>query len=409
MSTIAERVADRLTKARASTLRFVGDLDDRDLCAQPDPDFSPIGWHLGHVGYTEAHWFLSHLGGDASLVAPFTRTWAQGGCEKDERKSQPPRDAIFTYLKNVRARVLELLPALDWQGDDPLLRDGFIGWMLEAHEHQHRETMAIVRQLTLERTQSIAPPPPPCLEDARTAEWIDFPGGLVPIGSDERLAYDNERAMHEVALEPFSIRTTAATVGEWESFRAADGYSRRDLWSAEGWAWREKNDVRWPRGLTSNDEGRLSRPRLNGVLTPLERLEPMLGISFYEAEAFARFCEARLPTEAEWEHAARSMHTSSPRLALATAGPEPVSSPDFIGNVWEWTSTLFAPYPHFVAFPYRGYSEPYFDGIHRVMRGGSFATDPCIARPTFRNWYQPWMRQLFVGVRCTRSHDRWHP
>lgn len=396
-------LAARLEAAREATLALVGELDDDALCAWPDPDYSPIGWHLGHVAFTEARWILARFGGDHRLATTeHARRWAQDGCAKRDRVHQPPREALFGYLAEVRARVLELLPSLDLEGPDPLLADGFVGWLIEAHEHQHRETMAMVRQLELERTLGAAPPTAVSgapIDDA----LIELDGGVVRLGTDERLAYDNERPSFEIALEPFAIDRAPVTVAAWKAFVADAGYARAELWGAEGWTWRAANDVRWPRGWCSDADGRLARPRLDGGLAPLSDAEPVVGVSCHEAEAFARWRGARLPTEAEWEAAARRVPTASPSLALGEPGPRGVEAPDLIGNVWEWTSSAFAPYAGFRAFPYRGYSEPYFDGAHRVMRGGSFATHPRIARPSFRNWYPPAARAPFVGLRCARS------
>ncbi len=379
-------IAERLTAAREATLACVADLDDAALRAQPDPSFSPIGWHLGHVAFTEALWILRRCGGDDTLVAPYARAWAQDGCPKSERAHQPPRQELLGYMQAVRSRVLVHLPRLAIHGDDPLTRDGFVGWLVEAHEHQHRETMAIVRQLELERQLAIAEPPPPSLFGSGSP-MIGFEAACVERGTSERLRYDNERPAHEVEVAAFELDAAPATVGAWERFRADGGYARPELWTDEGWAWRASQSVHWPRGLTADRDGRLARPRVDGALAPVRADEPVLGVSFYEAEAFARWRGARLPTEAEWERAARA---DDPRVE------------QLFGAVWQWTSTPFAPYPGFEAFPYRGYSEPYFDGVHRVLRGGSTVTDPRIATSTFRNWYQPWVRAIFAGVRCAR-------
>jgi len=394
----ADVIAERLEAGRARTLERIEGLDDDALRAWPDAGFSPIGWHLGHVAFTEAQWILGRCAGRDDLHAPYRRAWAQDGCAKDARRAQPPRAELLAYMARVREAVLAALPTLDLGRDDPLLRDGFVGWFVEAHEHQHRETIAIVRQLALEA--GAAPPPPPSLEAAPIFRRFD--GGLTPMGTDARLAYDNERDAHAVEVAPFAL-STLATVGQWDAFRAGGGYTDRRLWSDEGWAWRAREGVTHPRGWTTDADGALARWRLGGALRPLPPDEPVVGVSFYEAEAFARFFDARLPTEAEWEHAAQGDPGAA--LGLDADGPRPESDGELRGHAWVWTSTPFTPYPGFTPFPYRGYSEPYFDGVHRVLRGGSFASHPAVARVSFRNWYQPWVRQIFGGVRLARESE----
>ena len=370
-------VITMLEEARALTLAFVSALDDEALSAQPDPAFSPIGWHLGHVAFTEALWILQRCGKESELVTPHARAWAQNGTPKDQRSRQPPKAELLAYMAAVRARVIERLPSLE--GDDPLLAEGFVGWMIASHEHQHRETMSIVRQLAVEDAIGMVPPPR-AEGSVLSAARVELLGGAVTIGTGARLAYDNEKPAHEVQLEAFAIDRRPATVADWDAFRADDGYARPELWSDEGWAWRERERIAWPRGWTADEEGRLAKVRLDGTLAPLAASEPVTGVSAHEAEAFARWRGARLPSELEWEHAAHAL--------------------EGIGSGWEWTASAFGPYPGFRAFPYRRYSEPYFDGAHRVLRGGSPFTHPSIARRTFRNWYEPGTRQLCAGVRC---------
>lgn len=390
-----DEVAARLTACREQTLRLIESLGDAELTAWPDESFSPIGWHLAHVAFTEAQWILGRCAGRGELWEPHVRSWSQDGCPKSERVRQPEKEALLRYVTRVREEVLEVLPTLDFCGEDPLLARGFVGWFVEAHEHQHRETMALVRQAALELAHP-EPPPPPCALGA--LRFAAQPGGTSLMGTDAPFAYDNERCEHEVRLDPFSL-STLATVADWDAFRAEGGYRRPELWSARGWGWREASGARWPRGWTRLD-GLLARVRLDGVLHPLGPDEPVTGVSFHEAEAFARFHDARLPTEAEWELAARS--SGGGCLGLVESGPLPERDDELRGNLWVWTSTAFSPYPGFRAFPYAGYSEPYFDGAHRVLRGGSFATDPSIARVTFRNWFLPSIRQIFAGVRLAR-------
>lgn len=394
-----------LDSGRAKTLRLIEGLGDDCLCAQPHAGFSPIGWHLGHVAFTEAQWVFGRLDGEERFWKENYRRWAQDGCDKKERRRQPTRSELLDTLAEVRGETRARLAAVDPRDSEPLVKDGYLLWFLAAHEHQHRETIALVLQLLRQEGRPPAPPAAPSI-DAQE-DWIPFAGGPVTLGTDARLAYDNERARHERSIAPFELAATPVTVGDWEAFRAADGYGHRELWSADGWAWRVRSDARAPSGWTELD-GRLARPRLSGELAPLGHDEPVVGISAHEADAYAAWRGARLPTEAEWAYAAAETFSEASCVALTSDGPRPCrpavgGAQDLLGNVWEWTSSPFAPFPDFSPFPYRGYSAPYFDGVHRVLRGGSFATDPHIARPGFRNWYQPWVRQVFAGVRLARD------
>ncbi|MGF1466903.1 MAG: SUMF1/EgtB/PvdO family nonheme iron enzyme [Sandaracinaceae bacterium] len=434
-------LAAALRRGRAATLALVDDLDDGLLCAQPHPGFSPIGWHLGHVAFTEAQWVLGRLGGDDRLWKANYRRWAQDGCAKAERRAQPPRRRLLAYLAEVRDAVEGALAGLAPGGDEALLRDGFVLWFLAAHEHQHRETIAIVRQLIAE--DALDPTPPVPAPGPVEERWTTFDRATTAMGTDDRLAYDNERSCHDAATGPFLLGRAPVTAGAWDAFRADGGYARPELWTDAGWAWRERCGVEAPRGWVGDADGRRARVGLRGERYPVANDEPVMGVSAHEADAYARWRGARLPTEAEWERAARShvaaaqpvvaapaasagpaglvprvraqppavrarppSHVPPPALDLATDRPRPSPAGDLVdllGIVWEWTATPFHPYPGFSPFPYRGYSAPYFDGAHRVLRGGCFATSATIARATFRNWYAPGVREVFAGVRLARD------
>jgi iron(II)-dependent oxidoreductase len=237
--------------------------------------------------------------------------------------------------------------------------------------------------------------------------------GCERIGTEARLAYDNERPAIDVDVAPFAIDTRTVSAGEWLAFVADDGYRREALWTREGWAWRVRAGVERPSSWSvpserrvSRDEGRrlgVSRSHEEPYLVatpagwrPFDPDAPVFGISAHEADAYARWRGARLPTEAEWELAA-SLGVLEERAddPASTAGPLSALA---IDRVWEWSADTFLPRPGFVAFPYRGYSEPWF-GDHRVMKGGSFVTDEAIATRTFRNFYVPEIRVCFSGLR----------
>lgn len=388
--------------SRERTLAFVEALPDAVLRAWPDPDFSPLCWHLGHIAYTEALWLHGEAHGDASFVEGYRRRFDQRGCPKAERSDGYDRGALFAYLRAVRARSRQLLAAPE--AGQGLLQDGYLLWFLACHEDQHRETMAYV--LGMERARETPEVRwAPALKDDGPAPRVRLPGGTVQLGHDRRRAYDNERPASTAELAPFALDAHPVTAAAWERFMAAGGYGREALWDAEGWRWRQAKHVSAPRGWRRAGPGVL-RARLEGWHA-VDGREPVCGVSWWEARAFARYAGGRLPSEAEWEHAA--LQEGEGRVwDLTHGGPLPVDArrsdsktalTDLLGNVWEWTGDAFAPRPGFEAFPYAGYSAPYFDGKHRVLRGGSFATSPRIARPRFRNWYTPDTRQVFAGLR----------
>jgi len=205
------------------------------------------------------------------------------------------------------------------------------------------------------------------------------------LGADEDAvwAYDNERPRHEVRLPAFRIDRALVSNSDWQDFIAAGGYRDRALWTDQGWQWRTAEQAEapmfWERG-----GDRWLRRRFDRV-EPVPASEPVQHLSWYEADAYARWAGKRLPSEAEWEKAARAAGDELEHLQ---------------GAVWQWTSSCFDGYPGFRAFPYPEYSEVFFGGEYRVLRGGSWVTDPVVARTSFRNWDYPRRRQIFSGVRC---------
>jgi ergothioneine biosynthesis protein EgtB len=236
----------------------------------------------------------------------------------------------------------------------------------------------------------------------------------------DRAAVDNERPRHRVELGDYWIDRYPVTNGQYRQFIQADGYENSQWWTEAGWHWRLQHKITQP--LYWSADGAWDQ-------------HPVCGVSWYEAAAYARFCGKRLPTEAEWEKAAswnpataRSQlypwgdpaltDTNCDRAKYANhfhqvgwttpvnaygANQSPLGCRDMLGNVWEWTDSWFQGYDGFQPYPYVGYSQVFFDGQHRVLRGGSWATRPWALRNSFRNWYYPTMRQLFAGFRCATS------
>jgi gamma-glutamyl hercynylcysteine S-oxide synthase len=366
-------VVAALERAREATLRLVEPLDDELLLAQVSPLMSPLVWDLAHIGWFEELWLVRRLGGEAQGER-FDDVYDAFRHARSERSGLPiltPREAR-AYLERVRRDTLQVLEDVSLDDSDPLLGDAYVYGLVAQHELQHQETMLQTIQLS-----GVEYPAPP-LEDMQVAADVLMPGGPFMLGTDdEPWAYDNERPAHVVELPAFSLERHPVMNERVAEFVEDGGYRTRRFWSEAGWSWLQEEQVEAPLYWQRAPEGWLRRRF--GRSEPVPPAEPVQHVSFYEAEAVAAWAGKRLPTEAEWEKAANEIERTP--------------------WVWEWTSSAFTGYPGFKAFPYPEYSEVFFGDEHRVLRGGSWATDPLVARVTFRNWDFPQRRQLFSGVR----------
>ena len=366
-------VVAALERAREATLRLVEPLDDELLLAQVSPLMSPLVWDLAHIGWFEELWLVRRLGGEAQGER-FDDVYDAFRHARSERSGLPiltPREAR-AYLERVRRDTLQVLEDVSLDDSDSLLRDAYVYGLVAQHELQHQDTMLQTIQLS-----GVEYPAPP-LEDMQVAADVLMPGGPFMLGTDdEPWAYDNERPAHVVELPAFSLERHPVMNERVAEFVEEGGYRTRRFWSEAGWSWLQEEQVEAPLYWQRAPEGWLRRRF--GRSEPVPPAEPVQHVSFYEAEAVAAWAGKRLPTEAEWEKAANEIERTP--------------------WVWEWTSSAFTGYPGFKAFPYPEYSEVFFGDEHRVLRGGSWATDPLVARVTFRNWDFPQRRQLFSGVR----------
>ncbi|MBW4526961.1 MAG: SUMF1/EgtB/PvdO family nonheme iron enzyme [Phormidium tanganyikae FI6-MK23] len=372
---LRDALADSMQQCRAKTLELVRSLDYESFCTQAHPDFSPIGWHLGHIAYTEALWILQRCASYPPLLPEYHRLFAQDGLPKSDRVKLPEIETVIEYLEIVRSKVFDYLAIAPVDQQERLWK-----WLLQ-HECQHAETMSIVLAM-LELPTPVMNSG--SLLNSPESEMILIPAGSFIQGSNEIEAQDNERPQHEVFLESYSIDRYPVTREEYQSFIEAGGYQNPQWWTPEGWKWLEQTAIEHPLHWFSKspilgDLGGRSRSKQSD----LPDRSPIYGVSWYEADAYARFVGKRLPTEAEWEKAALVQN--------------------MLGEVWQWTSTWFDGYPNFESYPYPGYSQTYFDRAHRVLKGGSWTTFPWAMRNSFRNWYYPHVREIFSGFRCVYS------
>ena len=419
----------KLAEARARTLLLVQPLSDAELRLQHDPLMSPIIWDLGHIAHFEELWLTRNLDGPVEFVEmpglfnPFEHPRSERGSLR-----LPTFAECREVMRDIRARVLKRLEETEPDEANPLLRQGYVYRMVLQHEYQHNETM--LQTLQLKQGSPYTPAERAAARTARTPipqDMLRFPGGAVELGTDDRsAAYDNERPRHRIELAPFWIDRAPVTNAEFTEFIEAGGYSTRAYWSDAGWSWAKTSGARSPMHWTRTGDGWHSRSMdRSGAIQPDH---PVCHVSYYEAEAYARYAGKRLPTEFEWEAAATWSPSGSPlsypwgedpptsdlaNLDQLSFGTQPVGSYPrnvsplgcygMIGDVWEWTSSDFLGYPGFQSFPYREYSEVFFGSDYKVLRGGSWATRPGAIRSTFRNWDYPIRRQIFSGFRCARD------
>lgn len=418
--TSVEVLATELTRARERTLALV-DFDDAELHRQYDPLMSPLVWDLAHIGQQEEFWLLRDGNPDTpGILTPeidsLYDAFVHSRASRVDLPLLPPADAR-TYCRTVRDRALDVL---DRTIDDAAL---FRFGLVVSHENQHDETM--LQALNLRA----GPPllgagtalPPGRAGVAGTSVLI--PGGPFTLGvnaSEEPYSLDNERPGHVVHVEPFRIARVPVTNAQWREFIDDGGYRTARWWSQRGWAHRQQAGLIAP--AFWNTDG--SRTRF-GHREPIPGDEPVQHITYFEAEAFAAWSGARLPTEVEWEKACAwdpvaggrrrfPWGDAQPTPELANLGgdalrPAPVGAypagasaygvEQMLGDVWEWTTSPLRPWPGFTPMIYDQYTAPFFDGDYRILRGGSWAVAAGILRPSFRNWDHPIRRQIFSGVR----------
>jgi iron(II)-dependent oxidoreductase len=427
---LREKIAAQLLAARDRTTLLTTTVDEADLVRQHSPLMSPLVWDLAHIANQEELWLLRAVDGRAAMhpeIDPLYDAFEHPRAQRPALPLLAPKEAR-DYGHEVRGRVLDVLERVQFN-ETRLTTDAFAFGMVAQHEVQHDETMLATHQLRAGAPALTAPLPPVAPPDAASlpAEVL-VPAGPFTMGtSAEPWALDNERPAHEVHVPAFYLDTTPVTNAEYTEFISAGGYDDPRWWTADGWEHRQRAGLVAPL-FWERDAGDWCRTSF-GVKAPVVPDEPVMHVCWHEADAYARWAGRRLPTEAEWEKAARfdpasgrsrryPWGDSDPVPTLANLGqrylrPAPAGSyPDgaapcgarqLIGDVWEWTSSDFLPYPGFEAWPYKEYSEVFFGPEYKVLRGGAFGVSAVACRGTFRNWDYPVRRQIFAGFRTARS------
>lgn len=421
----AELVA-QLREVRHRIRRLTEDLSSSELLGPRLDIVNPVLWEIGHVGWFHEYWTLRHAHGRAPLIERGDRLWDSSNVAHATRwqLDLPDRAGTFGYMADVLARQEDLLGGT--------IDDGarYFYELAIRHEDMHAEALTYSRQ-------TLAYAPPQELGDAtRPAAGalpgdVAVPGGTWRLGSTaaDGFVFDNEKWAHETALAPFRIARAPVTNAEFAAFVDAGGYGVREFWSDAGWDWRQRRNAERPAYWQPKRDGVWSVRRYRAV-EELAPHQPVVFVSWFEAEAWCRWAGRRLPSEAEWETAAIGMPApdrtrladarrrwpwgdAPPRparanldyafdgpvdVAACAAGDSAFGCRQMIGNVWEWTASDFLPFAGFQADPYKDYSQPWF-GTRKVLRGGCWATSARIARPAYRNFFTPDRSDVIAGFR----------
>jgi iron(II)-dependent oxidoreductase len=384
---------------------------------------NPPRWEIGHVGWFQEYWCLRRTAPgryaaerSASILPNADGLYNSALVAHDSRWSLPLPgfDATLRYRDQVLERLLDRL------GDRCSEDDGYFSQLAVRHEDMHAEAFHYTRQTLAYEAPALALRPHPPGE--RLSGDAAIPGGTLRLGAtqDEAFLFDNEKWSHPVVVHPFRMARTAVSNAQFAAFADADGYTRREFWSEEGWRWLQRSGRRAPLYWRHAPAGWQVR-RFDRWLGPPAD-EPVIHVNWHEADAYCRYAGRRLPSEAEWEFAAswdprkgskrryawgddpwRPELANLESATLASVhdyplGDSPWGVRQMTGNVWQWTSSAFLPYPGFVRDPYKEYSEPWF-GNHMVLRGGCYSTSQRIARTFYRNFYSADRADVFAGFR----------
>lgn len=433
---VRHQLLERVSDARRRSDALFNIVRSDSIYERPIPERHRIIFYVGHLEAFDWNLLHENVLGLKSFHPEFDRLFAfgidpvGGGLPSDRPSDWPSLELVRDYVSRIRAALDEKL------ADGSLesyarTRDGFpLDRLLNVaieHRLMHVETLAyMLHQLPLNQKNSPGKSLPPQVASPVSAPMMQIPAGQATLGlarAGETFGWDNEYEIHAVQVPAFAIDRYEVTNREYLDFMAAGGYENRAFWSDESWNWKAEHAVSHPVFWNKAGDGWLYRTMFEEI--PLPPDWPVY-VSHAEAVAYARWAGKALPSEAQWHRAAYGTDDGREQLypwgkeaPLSSFGnfdfshwdPTPVNSfprgqsffgvHDMLGNGWEWTSTVFAPFPGFEPFPfYRGYSADFFDGKHFVMKGGSPRTAACMLRPTFRNWFQAHYQYVYAGFRC---------
>ncbi len=435
---VEQSLRERISEAR----RLSDDLFDivrpDAIFDRPIPERHRIIFYVGHLEAFDWNLLHENVFGLKSFHPEFDRLFAfgidpvGGGLPSDQPSDWPSREMVRDYVRSIRSALDEKISAANLESAD-LMRDGFpLDTLLNVaieHRLMHVETLAYMfHQLPFDRKI-----PQPYLQDVSSAsvsnEMMKVPAGSATLGLSRDsgiFGWDNEFSSHSVEVPAFEIDRYMVTNRQFLDFMNAGGYETRRLWRGDDWTWKNAHSVTHPVFWKRANDGWLYRTMFEDLVLPMEW--PVY-VSHAEAAAYARWAGKSLPTEQQWHRAAFGTSDGAERyypwgdaapnstlgnFDLSRWDPAPVNAfpqgrsafgaEGMLGNGWEWTSSVFAAFPGFEAFPfYRGYSADFFDGKHFVMKGGSARTAACMLRPTFRNWFQAHYQYVYAGFRCVNS------
>ncbi|HZQ94794.1 MAG TPA: SUMF1/EgtB/PvdO family nonheme iron enzyme [Candidatus Sulfotelmatobacter sp.] len=433
---VGHRLLEQIVDARRKSDALFDIVKPEAIFERPIPERHRIIFYVGHLEAFDWNLLHENIFGLKSFYPEFDRLFAfgidpvGGGLPSDQPSDWPSLQKVRDYVRRIRESLDQKLSiaALDSKSSGGFSLETLMHVAIE-HRLMHVETLAyMLHQLPLERKirQNVSTP---LLTSAVEDDTIPVPAGAATLGlsrASGTFGWDNEFERHRVDVPAFEIDKYMVSNRQFLEFVDEGGYETRSLWSEDDWNWKTANGVSHPVFWKKRENVWFQRTMFDEI--PLRSTWPVY-VSHAEASAFARWSGRKLPTEAQWHRAAYGSpddvertypwgryapDSSLGNFDFAHWDPTPVNAHSLgqsafgveglLGNGWEWTSTVFAPFPGFEPFPfYRGYSADFFDGKHFVMKGGSARTAACMLRPTFRNWFQSHYQYVYAGFRCVNS------